>query len=187
MYNDPKGIAGSHKTPLALIPPVAMEQTALVLKLGATKYGAFNWRKTGVCASTYLSAMMRHLNAWRDGEDLDPESGITHLAHVAANCNILMDAAACDTLQDDRYRKPCPKQPPTECPLPDTGYRVLDDDEPIQEGDEYFSLSGNCWCATQVIHTRLPKTPRQMGFKYRRKEAPKKKYKEIIDYPQAEE
>jgi len=104
--NDPKGAAGALKTPLALIPPYAMEQTAWVHKLGAEKYGPFNWRETGVCASTYVNAIMRHLNAWRDGETLDPESGISHLAHVACSCNILLDADHCGTLQDDRNVKP---------------------------------------------------------------------------------
>ena len=101
-YNDPKGAAGAVKVPLGLIPPHAMEQTAWVHKLGADKYGPWNWRETGVCASTYVNAILRHLNAWRDGEDLDPESGISHLAHIACSCNILMDAGYCGKLQDDR-------------------------------------------------------------------------------------
>jgi hypothetical protein len=101
-YNDPKGAIGATKTPLGLIPPHAMEQTAWVHKLGADKYGPWNWRETGVCASTYVNAILRHLNAWRDGEDLDPESGISHLAHIACSANILMDAGYCGKLQDDR-------------------------------------------------------------------------------------
>jgi hypothetical protein len=103
---DPKGEAGSRKAPMWLIPPSSMQQTAWVHKLGAEKYGAFNWRETGVCATTYISAIMRHLNAWRDGEDLDPESGISHLAHIACSCNILMDASHCNRMQDDRNRIP---------------------------------------------------------------------------------
>ena len=102
--NDPKGAAGALKAPLGLIPPYAMKQIAWVHKLGATKYGEFNWRKTGVCASTYVNAIMRHLDAWRDGEDLDPEAGISHLAHIACSCNILLDADHCNTLQDDRNK-----------------------------------------------------------------------------------
>jgi hypothetical protein len=83
-----------------------MEQVAWAHKLGADKYGPWNWRETGVCASTYVNAIMRHLNAWRDGEDLDPESGFSHLAHIACSCNILMDAAAVGKLQDDRNKLP---------------------------------------------------------------------------------
>lgn len=111
--NDPKGAAGALKTPLALIPSIAMEKTALVHKLGSEKYGAFNWRKTGVCATTYVNAILRHLNAWRDGEDLDPESGISHLAHIACGCNILLDADYCNTLQDDRNKIPDKKPYPS--------------------------------------------------------------------------
>ncbi len=105
-YNDPKGQAGSLKAPLGLVPPYAMEQTSWVHKLGADKYGPWNWRETGVCASTYVNAILRHLNAWRDGESLDPESGITHLAHIACSANILMDAEVCGKLQDDRNKRP---------------------------------------------------------------------------------
>lgn len=104
--NDPKGEAGSKKAPMWLIPPAAMEEVAWVHRLGSEKYGPFNWRKTGVCATTYVSAIMRHLNAWRDGEDLDPESGFSHIAHIATSCNILIDAARCGTLQDDRNKVP---------------------------------------------------------------------------------
>lgn len=104
--NDPKGAAGALKAPMHLIPPYALEQAAWVHKFGAERYGAYNWRKTGVCATTYVSAIMRHLNAWRDGEDLDPESGISHIAHIVSSCNILLDAGHCGTLQDDRNKKP---------------------------------------------------------------------------------
>lgn len=130
--NDPKGAAGALKAPMHLIPPYALEQTAWVHKFGAERYGPFNWRDTGVCATTYVSAIMRHLNAWRDGEDLDPESGISHIAHIATSCNILLDAGHCGTLQDDRNKKPtpvakdeavkdesvAPDKPPTYPPVP---------------------------------------------------------------------
>jgi hypothetical protein len=52
---------------------------------------------------------MRHLNAWRDGQDMDPESGISHIAHIVSSCNILLDAGHCGTLQDDRNKKPVAK------------------------------------------------------------------------------
>jgi hypothetical protein len=150
-YNDPKGQAGSLKAPLGLVPPYAMEQTAWVHKLGAEKYGPWNWRETGVCASTYVNAILRHLNAWRDGESLDPESGITHLAHIACSANILMDAEVCGKLQDDRNKRPdeteegSPKVvasyedfwgPLDEDPVPK--YRVLKDGEKLQDGDEVY-------------------------------------------------
>jgi hypothetical protein len=155
-YNDPKGAAGALKTPLGLIPPYAMEQTAWVHKLGAEKYGPFNWRKTGVCASTYVNAIMRHLNAWRDGETVDPESGISHLAHVACSCNILLDAGFCGTLQDDRNITPpntavSKMDKPAEDSAPvGAEYRLLEVGEIVQEGDQYYCPFLNCWFFTSL-------------------------------------
>ncbi|TXH49344.1 MAG: DUF4406 domain-containing protein [Desulfurellales bacterium] len=103
--DDPKGVAGAKKPPMWLLPPYALQQTAWVHKLGSEKYdGPYNWRETSVCATTYISAIMRHLDAWRDGEDNDPESGISHIAHMAASCNILLDARHCGKLNDDRAK-----------------------------------------------------------------------------------
>ena len=178
-YNDPKGAAGAVKVPLGLVPPYAMEQTAWVHKLGADKYGPWNWRETGVCASTYVNAILRHLNAWRDGEDLDPESGITHLAHIACSANILMDAEVCGKLQDDRNKRPTNDETEEGSPkvgelmtmsefaaalrkdLEDFGfelaedtvpeYRVLKKGELIQEGDEFFDEQVGEWKETSIV------------------------------------
>ncbi len=106
--NDPKGAAGALKVPLGLLPPVAMEEQAWVHKFGADQYGAYNWRDTEVLASTYVNAMMRHINAWRSGEDIDPGSGRSHLGHLMANCAILLDAQKYGTVIDDRPKHPSP-------------------------------------------------------------------------------
>ena len=162
-YNDPKGAIGATKVPLGLIPPHAMEQTAWVHKLGADKYGAWNWRETGVCASTYVNAILRHLNAWRDGEDLDPESGISHLAHVACSANILMDAGYCGKLQDDRNTtRQCNEVEETdddwgwlfdeeEEDCPEAGYRLLKKDEILKDGDEVYVGFGD-WMPLYIPH-----------------------------------
>lgn len=99
---DPKGDAGKTKAPMELLPPFSLMETAWVHGLGAEKYGRYNWRKGDVNASIYVSAIMRHLMAWQSGEDNDPESGRSHLAHIAAGCNILMDAQKHGRLIDDR-------------------------------------------------------------------------------------
>lgn len=72
------------------------------MALGASKYGAFNWQADPVDATTYYSAAMRHLLQWFSGEDVDPESGSSHLAHVRACMAILIDAQASGKLVDDR-------------------------------------------------------------------------------------
>jgi hypothetical protein len=101
---DPKGEVGKTKAPMELLPPCALIETAWVHGLGADKYGRNNWHENKVNASTYVSAIMRHLMAWQTGEDIDPESGRSHLAHIAAGCNILMDAQKRGQLIDDRPR-----------------------------------------------------------------------------------
>jgi hypothetical protein len=93
---------GMQKVQLGLVPATAMESIARVLECGAAKYGAYNWRDSGIRCTTYVDAILRHLNAWRDGEDLDPESGVSHIAHIAASCCILLDADAHGRLEDDR-------------------------------------------------------------------------------------
>lgn len=99
---NPKSAAGAKKPQLHTIPPTAMLHLAVVMGLGAQKYGAFNWRETGVAASVYVSAAQRHLLSWFDGESIDPESGASHLAHVMACMAIVLDAMENGTLKDDR-------------------------------------------------------------------------------------
>ena len=99
---DPKGEAGALKCPLQLLPSFPQQEAAWVFKHGADKYGAYNWRENHVVASTYMGAMRRHLEAWYNGQDIDPESGHHHLAHVIASAMIVLDADEHDTLSDDR-------------------------------------------------------------------------------------
>jgi len=100
--NNPKTRAGNLKTPLRLVPTLPIELEAQVMKLGADKYGAYNWRDETVSSTVYYEAAMRHLFAWFNGEDKDPESGQSHLAHVRACMGILIDADAHKKLNDDR-------------------------------------------------------------------------------------
>jgi hypothetical protein len=99
---DPKGAAGALKAPMQLLPPPFLIEMAWVAKLGGEKYGPFNWRENSVESMTYVGAIMRHLAAWVDGEDVDPESGKSHLAHIALSCGIVIDAEKFGTLQDNR-------------------------------------------------------------------------------------
>lgn len=87
------------KTRLDLIPPAAIEGVGLVLTFGAKKYAAYNWAK-GIHYSRILGTIKRHLLAIEKGEDVDPESGLLHIDHVACN------AAFLQTFQRyDRYKK----------------------------------------------------------------------------------
>lgn len=65
-----------------LLPPEATEAVVKVLTHGAQKYGPENWRNVEEPRRRYYAAAMRHLNAWRQGFEADPDSGLPHLAHA---------------------------------------------------------------------------------------------------------
>jgi len=70
------------KAMMELIPPKAEMELAQVLTFGAVKYGAWNWSMVDDPERRYLAAAMRHINAFRQGEVMDQESGRHHLAHA---------------------------------------------------------------------------------------------------------
>jgi hypothetical protein len=78
----------SGKTDWSLMPFEAVEEINKVLEFGARKYSAHNWTQgDGFRYTRVLSSLFRHLFAWSRGEDSDPESGLSHLAH--AGCNVI--------------------------------------------------------------------------------------------------
>ncbi len=99
---NPKDRIGDTKPPLHLIPPTAEILEAVVMGLGARKYGPYNWRTAHVRATVYIAAAKRHLAQWLDGQDDDSESGVSHLAHARACLGILLDAQSLHCLIDDR-------------------------------------------------------------------------------------
>src|SRR5436309_1036894 len=99
---NPKQAIGSDKLPYHLWPETATILGALGLLDGALKYGRTNWRAAGVKASIYYDATRRHMTAWFEGEDIDPDSGLHHFAHALASIAILADAMAAGRLNDDR-------------------------------------------------------------------------------------
>ncbi|WP_061238191.1 dATP/dGTP diphosphohydrolase domain-containing protein [Ectopseudomonas composti] len=99
---NPKDAIGSGKLPIHLWPTTATAMGSLGLLDGMLKYGRSNWRASGVRASIYFDAANRHLNAWFEGEDCDPDSGLPHLAHALACLAIVVDAQAAGKLNDDR-------------------------------------------------------------------------------------
>lgn len=74
------------KPQISLVVPELLTGVAEVLTFGANKYGAYNWAG-GLRYSRVFSALMRHLWAWWGGEELDKETGLSHLSHAA--CNIM--------------------------------------------------------------------------------------------------
>lgn len=86
-----KGVKYSEgKLRFDLVDPEFEEQLVKVLTYGAGKYAPDNWKKVEDPVNEYYAALRRHLNAWRKGEKTDGESGLPHLAHVAANVMFLL-------------------------------------------------------------------------------------------------
>lgn len=103
--SNPKAAVGDTKVPLWLLSSVAKIHWAMGQFAGMVKYGAWNWRAAGVRTSTYLSAMERHVEAFKSGETYDPTDGTHHLGNIMACCAILLDAEAANKLTDDRPPK----------------------------------------------------------------------------------
>ena len=90
-----------------LLPLHLMEGVVRVLMFGAGKYAPWNWRKGMPHSQTY-NALQRHLAAWAEGQDLDPESGLPHLDHAACCLLFLRTHTVEHPELDDRYRPPLP-------------------------------------------------------------------------------
>ena len=91
----------AEKLPYDLLPPELLKATAEILKFGADKYGKYNWAK-GMDWSRVFAALQRHSWAWWSGEDKDPETGKSHLAHLACCVAFLLAYEERGIGNDDR-------------------------------------------------------------------------------------
>lgn len=91
----------SDKPRMALLPPAPLVEIAQVLTFGARKYAAHNWNK-GISFERLYSAMQRHMMAWWSGEETDPESGLSHLAHAGCCLLFIMELRHTKPDCDDR-------------------------------------------------------------------------------------
>ncbi|MFV5668303.1 dATP/dGTP diphosphohydrolase domain-containing protein [Acinetobacter baumannii] len=72
------------KPRFSLISKGSLAPVINVLEFGARKYSENNWRKVANAETRYFDAAHRHLNAWWDGQTVDPETGESHLAHAVS-------------------------------------------------------------------------------------------------------
>ncbi len=121
---NPKDAIGCSKPPLSVIPCAVLFEVAeaidptapilvslpapvlfelgLALLEGACKYGRHNYRSAGVRASIYYDAMYRHLLPWWTGEDIDPDSGLSHVTKAIACLVVMRDSMLIGNWHDDR-------------------------------------------------------------------------------------
>lgn len=94
----------TNKPPISLLDRDFLEGAAQVMAFGANKYDRYNWT-LGIKYSRLIDAAMRHIIAYYSGEDIDPESGLPHIDHAAANLNMLRGMMRLHPEMDDRYGK----------------------------------------------------------------------------------
>lgn len=97
-----------------LIPPAALREVAAVYGYGELKYPAGpegpNWlgprgavgEDGGMPYSWNERAAYDHLSAWREGQDFDPEDGVSHLAHAVWHLFAILEMQARGIGTDDR-------------------------------------------------------------------------------------
>jgi hypothetical protein len=88
--SDPGPYAALKNTELQLAALGAARAVVRVLTHGANKYGVGNWQHVPEARDRYFAAAMRHLIAWREGQLVDLDSGLPHLAHAAASLLFLL-------------------------------------------------------------------------------------------------
>ena len=87
---DQSAKADKGKLELSLVNPQLVKAVAEVRMYGTKKYGdSENWRK--VEPKRYVDALYRHLLAYIEGNEVDEESGLSHLSHMACNISFLLD------------------------------------------------------------------------------------------------
>jgi len=92
------------KPDMSLLSGIAMTKIAEVMSFGKKKYSAHNWRG-GFAWGRPLAASLRHIFAYISGEDKDPETGLSHLAHASCCLMFLLEFEETHKELDDRYKK----------------------------------------------------------------------------------
>lgn len=102
---NPKDLVASDKMPFHVWPTTATFMGGLGMLEGMLKYGRSNFREKGIRVTVYTDALERHIHAFKAGEDIDPESGLPHLAKILSCAAVLLDASVLGNITDDREYK----------------------------------------------------------------------------------
>jgi hypothetical protein len=98
-----KGVKGVKLARYDLVPPEATWFEALVYGVGAEKYAERNWEQ-GYEWGKSVSALERHLQLFKAGEDIDPEYNLPHMAHARWHTGTLLAYWARKHGIDDRTK-----------------------------------------------------------------------------------
>lgn len=121
--SNPKDAIGTGKVPWSTTPQPVIAEVGLAMLEGALKYGRHNYRAIGVRTSVYFDAALRHLTAFWEGEDIDPDSGLPHIIKAIACLVVLRDSQQIGNVVDDR---PPPHKPGWQKELNDAAARLIE-------------------------------------------------------------
>jgi hypothetical protein len=102
---NPKDSLGIRKAPISTVSAPFITGVGLAMMEGGRKYGRHNYRVAGVRASVYYDAIWRHMSAWFEGQDVDPESGLHHMLKIGACAAVMYDSIYRGNFEDDRPPK----------------------------------------------------------------------------------
>lgn len=100
--SNPKDFVGIGKIPQSVVSQLVLMEVGVAMFEGKLKYGAFNYRGVGVRGSIYYDAARRHMDAWWEGQDIDPGSGLNHITKAITSLIVLRDAMLMKKFEDDR-------------------------------------------------------------------------------------
>lgn len=99
---NPKMAIGVAKVPISCVPTHVIQEIGIGMMEGGLKYGRHNYRVAGCRSSVYYDATMRHLMSWWEGQDIDPDSGLSHISKAMASLAVLRDCQISGNAIDDR-------------------------------------------------------------------------------------
>lgn len=76
--------------PIGSVRAIVRVLTWSVSETNPNRYPEGNWQRVERPRERYYAAAMRHLTAWWDGEQNDPDSGMPHLAHAVCSMLFLL-------------------------------------------------------------------------------------------------
>ncbi|HEY7823730.1 MAG TPA: dATP/dGTP diphosphohydrolase domain-containing protein [Acidimicrobiia bacterium] len=103
---NPKDAIGTAKwRQFFVVPRQVLWEVGVGMLEGALKYGRHNYRGAGVRASVYCDAALGHIEQFIEGEDIDRDSGLSHVTKAICSLVVLRDAMLNDFWTDDRPPK----------------------------------------------------------------------------------
>lgn len=88
----------------------ALQEVGRITTYGAIKYSPNGWKKVPNGQARYEDALLRHLNKWQQGEELDPDSFLLHLSHLAWNALALLELTLEERNQTNAKATPDPRR-----------------------------------------------------------------------------